>query len=51
MNEASLRVAFDEWWRESYGIPPGPHAVMTHVSFTQHILQLLDLMQEVPADA
>jgi hypothetical protein len=47
MNEASLKAAFEEWWRESYGMPPGTHAVMTHVSFAAHVLQLLELMQPV----
>jgi hypothetical protein len=51
MNEISIRAAFNDWWRESYGTAPGPHAVMTHVAFAEHILQLLELMQEVQADA
>lgn len=46
MNETSLRAAFEEWWRDSYGVPPGPHAVMTHVAFAAHLLQLL----EIPTD-
>ena len=45
MNEPTIRAAFDEWWRESYGVPPGTHAVMTHTAFAAHILQLLELMQ------
>jgi len=44
MNETSIRAAFDEWWRSSYGIPPGTHAVMTHVAFAAHMLTLLELM-------
>jgi hypothetical protein len=51
MNQASINAAFAEWWRESYGVPPGTHAVMTHTAFAAHILQLLELMQEAPADA
>jgi hypothetical protein len=51
MNETSIRAAFDAWWRDSYGVPPGTHAVMTHTAFTAHILQLLELMQETAADA
>lgn len=45
MNETSIQATFDEWWRESYGRPPAGHAVMTHVAFASHILQLLELMQ------
>ena len=28
MDEATIKVAFEEWWRDSYGVPPGTHAVM-----------------------
>lgn len=24
---------FVEWWKDSYGIPPGRHAIMTHVAY------------------
>ena len=50
MNETTIQAAFEEWWRESYGMAPGKHAVMTHTAFAAHILQLLELMQEVPTD-
>lgn len=43
MNTESIKAAFDAWWRESYGIPPGPHAVMTHTAFAEHLLKLLEL--------
>lgn len=43
MNEASVTAAFKQWWRDSYGMPPGNHAVMTHVAFAMHVLQLLEL--------
>jgi len=46
MNETSIRAAFDEWWRDSYGMPPGTHAVMTHVAFAAHLMALLELMQD-----
>jgi len=45
MDEATIKVAFEEWWRDSYGVPPGTHAVMTHVAFAVHILTLMELMQ------
>lgn len=42
MNEPSVTAAFEQWWRDSYGLPPGKHAVMTHVAFAMYILQLLE---------
>jgi hypothetical protein len=45
MNEATLEIAFKEWWEASYGRPAGNHAVMTHVAFAAHILTLLEFMK------
>jgi hypothetical protein len=45
MNEATLEIAFKEWWEASYGRPAGTHAVMTHVAFAAHMLKLLEFMQ------
>jgi hypothetical protein len=45
MNEDAIKAAFDAWWRDSYRVPPGTHAVMTHVAFAAHILRLMELMQ------
>ncbi len=33
-----MESAFRAWWQESYGLPPGPHAVMTHVAWGEHLL-------------
>ena len=44
MNQATLEIAFKEWWEESYGRPPGTHAIMTHVAFAEYMLRLLELM-------
>lgn len=44
MNKLSLEVAFADWWEDSYGRPPGTHAVMTHVAFAEHVLTLLELI-------
>jgi len=46
MNQTTLEIAFKEWWEESYGRPPGTHAVMTHIAFAEHMLKLLELMQD-----
>ena len=34
-----MEAAFRAWWQESYGLPPGPHAVMTHVAWGEYLLQ------------
>jgi hypothetical protein len=46
MNETTIKAAFSDWWRDSYGVPPGPHAVMTHVAFAAYLLTLLELMND-----
>lgn len=46
MNQESIEAAFKEWWKDSYGRMPAPHAVMTHVAFGEHLLRLLELMRE-----
>lgn len=28
-----VKEHFVQWWKESYGIPPGNHAIMTHVAY------------------
>jgi hypothetical protein len=48
MNEESVKAAFAEWWQESYGRPPAPHALMTHAAFGCYLLQLVELLQEAP---
>jgi len=50
MNQTSLEAAFQEWWESSYGRPPGTHAVMTHVSFAMHVLELMELMKTAACD-
>ncbi|MEB3275391.1 MAG: hypothetical protein VKM92_00335 [Cyanobacteriota bacterium] len=47
MNSVSIEAAFKDWWEESYGRAPGTHAVMTHVAFAEHLLQLLELLEAV----
>lgn len=34
----TLEQVFRNWWQDSYGLPPGTHAVMTHVAWAQHVL-------------
>lgn len=38
-----MEAAFRKWWQESYGLPPGSHAVMTHVAWGEHILSQLPM--------
>jgi len=28
-----VKEHFVQWWKEFYGIPPGNHAIMTHVAY------------------
>ena len=46
MNEPAIKAAFVEWWRDSYGVPPGTHAVMTHVAFAEYVLKLMKLAKD-----
>ena len=49
MNAISIEAAFRDWWEESYKRPPAPHAVMTHVAFAEHMLQVIELPAEYQA--
>lgn len=49
MTNESITQAFIEWWQESYGRPPAPHALMTHAAFGAHLLQLAELLREAPS--
>lgn len=49
MNRESIAAAFEDWWQESYGMPPGTHARMTHTAFGEHLLQLVELIQPAAA--
>lgn len=39
MTKEQIEAAFRAWWQASYGMPPGIHAVMTHVGFVEYLLQ------------
>ena len=30
--------SFKQWWRDSYGLAPGAHAVMTHTAWAEHFV-------------
>ena len=45
MDDLIIQAAFSDWWEESYKRPPNAQAVMTHVAFTKHMIQLLELME------
>lgn len=47
INDDTVAQLFDEWWRDSYGNPPGGHAVMTHTAFAKYLLELVSLMQPI----
>lgn len=33
LQQDDIETQFRAWWKESYGIEPGKHAVMTHTAF------------------
>lgn len=35
--KAEILQIFLTWWKESYGMPVGTHAQMTHVAFAEHM--------------
>jgi len=45
LNNAEVEVLFRTWWAQSYPSAPNTHALMTHVSWGEWLLQ-----QQVPAD-
>ena len=47
MDATQIETAFREWWEDSYKRPPNAQAVMTHVAFTQHMLELIELIEVV----
>ena len=47
MDDLIIQAAFRDWWEESYKRPPNAQAVMTHVAFTQHMLELIELLEVV----
>lgn len=47
MDTAVIETAFRDWWIDSYNRPPNPQAVMTHVAFTAHMLELIELLEAV----
>jgi hypothetical protein len=42
-----IELAFRDWWEESYKRPPNAQAVMTHVAFAKHVIQLIELLEAV----
>ena len=47
MDTAVIEATFHDWWIDSYNRPPNPQAVMTHVAFTAHMLELIELLEVV----
>ena len=45
-----IELAFRDWWEESYKRPSTAQAVMTHVAFAKHVLQLVELLEVVGDD-
>jgi hypothetical protein len=47
MDTPLIEAAFRDWWLDSYNRPPNPQAVMTHVAFAAHMLELIELLEVV----
>lgn len=44
----NIREVFLAWWKESYSVPSGSHALMTHVAFGEHIAELMQILGCTP---
>jgi hypothetical protein len=42
-----IESAFRDWWLDSYKRPPTAQALMTHVAFAKHVIQLVHLLEAV----
>jgi hypothetical protein len=42
-----IELAFHDWWLDSYKRPPTAQALMTHVAFAKHMLQIIELVEVV----
>lgn len=40
MDDLQLEELFRAWWADSYSMPPGPHVLMTHLSWARYLLSL-----------
>jgi len=41
MSDTELEAYFRVWWRGSYPSQPGTHALMTHLGWGRHLLNVL----------
>lgn len=40
LSDSQLEVLFRSWWSAAgYTVPPGPHALATHIAFGRWLLQ------------
>lgn len=47
MDTTEIEAAFRDWWFDSYKRPPTAQALMTHVAFAKHVLQLVELLEVI----
>jgi len=45
-----IELAFHDWWLDSYKRPPTAQALMTHVAFAKHVIELAKLFEVVNND-
>lgn len=50
ITDTEMGELFRKWWMDSYPTPPGTHALMTHLGWGRHLLEVLDKRQQSGAD-
>lgn len=48
MTDTQLTELFKEFWTQSYPMPPGTHALMTHVAWARFLLTHIGHEQQNP---
>ena len=46
MTDNEMEVLFRTWWQQSYPTPPGPHALITHISWGRFLLEQAGKQQQ-----
>lgn len=49
MNKTSIKAAFLDWWEDTYPYlsAPSDDLITTHVEFSAHLLDLLELLSPI----
>lgn len=50
MTDDQIKIAFDEWWKESFPMTPAnKQTAAMYVAFASHVLSMYELFQEYKA--